>query len=152
MARVSRGSRSSWRDAGFVTLRRSRRGVLTCLSRRTGVQVGAIFDVRALLTPPLAAERMVRLSHENGVFVQKCLLERKRSYLTEKGLFSCKAPSYRTDSNILRFPFGEHRGPGYSVGLTCGGARRAARSSAMICCRHSMPSLVKAVTASSPTP
>jgi hypothetical protein len=62
------------------------------LSRRTGVQVGAIFDVRALLTPPLAAERMVRLSHENGVFVQKCLLERKRSYLTEKGLFSCKAP------------------------------------------------------------
>src|ERR1700731_3826127 len=91
VARVSRGSRSPWRDAGFVTLRRSRRGVLTCLSRRTGVQVGAIFDVRALLTPPLAAERMVRLSHENGVFVQKCLLERKRSYLTEKGLFSCKA-------------------------------------------------------------
>jgi hypothetical protein len=91
VARVSRGSRSPWRDAGFVTLRRSRRGVLTCLSRRTGVQVGAIFDVRAFLTPPLAAERMVRLSHENGVFVQKCLLERKRSYLTEKGLFSCKA-------------------------------------------------------------
>jgi hypothetical protein len=27
-------TRSSWRDAGFVTLRRSRRGVLTCLSRR----------------------------------------------------------------------------------------------------------------------
>ena len=25
--------------------------------------------------------------------MQKCLLERKRSYLTEKGLFSCKAPS-----------------------------------------------------------
>ncbi len=50
------------------------------------------------------------------------------------------------------FPFGEHRRPGYSVGLTCGGARRAARSSAMICCRHSMPSLVKAVTPSSPTP
>ena len=40
----------------------SRRGVLTCLSRRTGVQVGAIFDVRALLTPPLAAERMTRVS------------------------------------------------------------------------------------------
>ena len=39
-----------------------RRGVLTCLSRGTGVQVGAIFDVRALLTPPLAAERMVQLS------------------------------------------------------------------------------------------
>ena len=34
---------------------------------------------------------MVRLSHENGVFVQKCLLERKRSYLTEKELFSRKA-------------------------------------------------------------
>jgi len=50
------------------------------------------------------------------------------------------------------FPFGEHRGPGYSVGLTCGGARRAARSLAMICCRHSMPSLVKAVTPSSPMP
>jgi hypothetical protein len=47
VARVLRGSRSPWRDAGFVTLRRSRRGVLTCLSRRTGVQVGAIFDVRA---------------------------------------------------------------------------------------------------------
>ena len=40
----------------------ARRGVLTCLSRGTGVQVGAIFDVRALLTPPLAAERMVQLS------------------------------------------------------------------------------------------
>ena len=43
-----------------------RRGVLTCLSRGTGVQVGAIFDVRALLTPPLAAERMVRLSTRIG--------------------------------------------------------------------------------------
>src|ERR1700741_1721171 len=42
-----------------------RRGLLTCLSRRTGVQVGAIFDLRALLTPPLAGERMVRLSN-NG--------------------------------------------------------------------------------------
>jgi len=31
-----------------------------------GVQVGAIFDVRALLTPPLAAERMVRLSTRMG--------------------------------------------------------------------------------------
>jgi len=30
--------------------------------RCTGVQVGAIFDVRALLTPPLAGQRMVRLS------------------------------------------------------------------------------------------
>ena len=66
VARVSRGSRSSWRDAGFVTLRRSRRGVLTCLSRRTGVQVGTIFDIRALLTPPLAAERMVRLCTRMG--------------------------------------------------------------------------------------
>jgi hypothetical protein len=54
--------------------------------------------------------------------------------------------------DVEGFPFGEHRRPGYSVGLTCGGARRAARSSAMICCRHSMPSLVKAVTPSSPTP
>ena len=33
------------------------------------------------------------------VFVQKCLLERKRSYLTEKGLFSRKAPAAsRTNS------------------------------------------------------
>ena len=39
-----------------------RRGVVTCLSRGTGVQAAAIFDVRALLTPPLAAERMIRLS------------------------------------------------------------------------------------------
>ena len=46
-------------------------------------------DVRALLTAPLAAQRMVRL--QQWVFVQKCLLERKRSYLTEKGLFSRKA-------------------------------------------------------------
>ena len=37
-------------------------GVLTCLSRGTGVQVKAIFDVRALLTPPLAAERIVKQS------------------------------------------------------------------------------------------
>ena len=44
----------------------ARRGVLTCLSRGTGVQVGAIFDVRALLTPPLAAERMVQLSMTMG--------------------------------------------------------------------------------------
>jgi hypothetical protein len=50
--------------------------------------------VRALLTPPLAAERMVRLSTRMGfrAEVQKCFLERKRSYLTEKGLFSRKAP------------------------------------------------------------
>jgi hypothetical protein len=33
----------------------------------------------------------VRLSTREWVFVQKCLLERKCSYLTEKGLFSCKA-------------------------------------------------------------
>jgi len=31
-------------------------------------------------------------SPREWVFVQKCLLERKRSYLTEKGLFSRKAP------------------------------------------------------------
>src|SRR6516165_9920462 len=30
---------------------------------------------------------------QQWVFVQKCLLERKRSYLTEKGLFLLKAPS-----------------------------------------------------------
>ena len=30
-------------------------------------------------------------SPREWVFVQKCLLERKRSYLTEKGLFSRKA-------------------------------------------------------------
>jgi len=29
-------------------------------------QVGAIFDVRAMLTPPLAAERIVRLSTRMG--------------------------------------------------------------------------------------
>src|SRR5215831_5683304 len=32
---------------------------------------------------------------QQWVFVQKCLLERKRSYLTEKGLFSRKAPGGR---------------------------------------------------------
>ena len=57
---------SKFLASGFVMLRRSRRAVLTCLSRRTGVQVGAIFDVRALLTPPLAVERMVRLSTRMG--------------------------------------------------------------------------------------
>jgi hypothetical protein len=101
VARVSRGSRSPWRDAGFVTLRRSRRGVLTCLSRRTGVQVGAIFDVRALLTPPLAAEAWSGSPRE-WVFVQKCLLERKRSYLTEKGLFSRKALSGQKDFGKMK--------------------------------------------------
>jgi hypothetical protein len=64
--------------------------VLTCLSRGTGVQVEAIFDVRALLTPPLAAGRMVRLSTREWVFVQKSLPKRKCSYLTEKGLISRK--------------------------------------------------------------
>src|SRR6516225_570452 len=44
----------------------ARRGVLTCLLRGTGVQVGAIFDVRTLLTPPLGAERTVRLSTRMG--------------------------------------------------------------------------------------
>jgi hypothetical protein len=44
----------------------ARRSVLTCLSRVTGVQVRAIFDVRALLTPPLGAERTVRLSTRMG--------------------------------------------------------------------------------------
>src|SRR5205823_2506547 len=34
-----------------------------------------------------------------------------------------------------QLPSGEHRRLGYCVGLTCGGARLAARSSAMICCR-----------------
>jgi len=68
-----------------------RRGALTCLSRGTGVQAAAIFDVRALLTPPLAAERMIRLS-SNG-FSCRNVLERKRSYLTEKGLFSRRAPA-----------------------------------------------------------
>jgi hypothetical protein len=59
---------------------------------------------------------------------------------------------YLSVNVVFASPFGEHRRPGYSVGLTCGGARPAARSSAMICCRHSMPSLVKAVPPSSPTP
>jgi hypothetical protein len=43
-----------------------RRGVVTCLSRGTGVRVGALFDLRALLMPPLAAERIVRLSARMG--------------------------------------------------------------------------------------
>jgi hypothetical protein len=73
--------------------------VLTCLSRGAGVRAEAIFDVRALLTPPLAAERMIRL-FSNGVFVQKCVLDRKRSYLTEKGLFSRKAPSCGESTNF----------------------------------------------------
>src|SRR5215469_15904157 len=52
-----------------------RRGVLICLSRGTGVQVRAIFDVRALLTPPLAAERMVRLSSNGFSCRNACLNE-----------------------------------------------------------------------------
>src|SRR5947209_4576572 len=52
----------------------------------------------------------------------------------------------------LRLPSGEYRRLGYCVGLTCGGARLAAGSSAMICCKHSMPYWVKAVTPCSPTP
>src|ERR1700730_12416252 len=56
----------------------ARRGVLTCLSRGTGVQVGAIFDVRALLTPPLAAERMVRLSSNGFSCRNACLNDRRK--------------------------------------------------------------------------
>jgi len=35
-------------------------------------------------------------------FVQKCLLERKRSYLTEKGLFSRKALSGQKDFGKMK--------------------------------------------------
>jgi hypothetical protein len=52
-----------------------RRDVLTCLSRGTGVQAGAIFDVRALPTPPLAAERMIRLSSNGFSCRNACLTE-----------------------------------------------------------------------------
>jgi hypothetical protein len=52
-----------------------RRGVVTCLSRGTGVQAAAIFDVRALLTPPLAAERMIRLSSNGCSCRNACLTE-----------------------------------------------------------------------------
>ena len=38
-----------------------------------------------------------------------------------------------------KLPSGEYRRLSYCVDLTCGGARPAARSSAMICCKHSMP-------------
>jgi hypothetical protein len=41
-------------------------GVVTCLPRGPGVQLGAIFDVRVLLTPPPSAECMVRLSTTMG--------------------------------------------------------------------------------------
>jgi hypothetical protein len=68
----------------------ARHDALTCLSRGTGVQVGAIFDVRALLTPRLRPSAWFGSPRE-WVFVQKCLLERKCSYLTEKELFSRKA-------------------------------------------------------------
>ena len=47
---------------------------------------------------------------------------------------------------------GQSRRCGYSVNLTCGGARPGALSSAMICCRYSMPSRVRAGTPSSLTP
>jgi hypothetical protein len=77
--------------------------VLTCLSRGTGVQAGAIFDVRALPTPPLAAERMIR-TLQQWVFVQKCLLDRKRSSLTEKGLFSRKAARRRPNCSSRGTP------------------------------------------------
>ena len=52
----------------------------------------------------------------------------------------------------IALPSGEYRRLGYCVDLTCDGARPAARSSAMICCKHSMPYWVKAVTPCSPTP
>jgi hypothetical protein len=42
-----------------------RRGVLNSY-RGVRIRVGAIFDVRALLMPPLAAERIVRLSTRMG--------------------------------------------------------------------------------------
>jgi len=41
----------------------------------TGVQVGAIFDDRALLTPRLAAQRMVRLSSNGFSCRNACLNE-----------------------------------------------------------------------------
>ena len=52
------------------------------------------FDFHALRGTP---RRRLRLSASFGslrewVFVQKCSLDRKRAYLTEKGLFSRKAP------------------------------------------------------------
>jgi hypothetical protein len=50
-------------------------GALNAVRSKTGVQVGAIFDVRALLTPPLAAERMVRLSSNGFSCRNACLNE-----------------------------------------------------------------------------
>ena len=48
---------------------------LNAVRSKTGVQVGAIFEVRALLTPPLAAERMVRLSSNGFSCRNACLNE-----------------------------------------------------------------------------
>jgi hypothetical protein len=57
------GSRTRRARGRHHTMPRSRAAQCADLPvASTGVQVGAIFDVRALLTPPLAAERMVRLS------------------------------------------------------------------------------------------
>jgi hypothetical protein len=47
---------------------------------------------------------------DEWVFVQKCLLERKCSYLTEKGLFSCKAELAREKNGT-----GEHRSTSHSA-------------------------------------
>jgi hypothetical protein len=86
--RTVRGHRAH-AGATIRCLAAGRRCVLTCLSRGTGVQVGATFDV---VTPPLAAERMVRLSTQEWVFVQKCLPERKCSYLTEIRAIFAQSP------------------------------------------------------------
>jgi hypothetical protein len=66
--------------------------VLTCLSRGAGVQAEAIFDVRALLTPPLAAERMIRLSSNGFSCRNACLTENALQSLAD--LNEGKSPTF----------------------------------------------------------
>jgi hypothetical protein len=63
--------------------------------------------------------------------------------LDESTLFHVSGHDCAAHEAANQLPSGEYRRLGYCVGLTCGGARLAARSSAMICCKHSMPYWVK---------
>src|SRR5215472_13615858 len=106
-------------------------------------------EQQAVLTLHRARELLVKQQTMLANLIRGCL-----------GEFGIVAPlGIRRVSELItvinddgEFPCGDHRRPSYSGALVLVGARPAARSSAMIWRRLSMPSLVKAGTPSSPTP
>ena len=70
------------------------------IARGTGVRVGAIFDVRALLTPPLEAELIVRLSTRMGFRAEALASMKTRLLDRERAIFG--QSSLRASTLLIR--------------------------------------------------